>query len=296
MKTNPFAVVALATIIVLSSSCKKDKDGDPVEAINAGLQLPAGSYQVNPDTMEVDNSIDIDPGSGGTMPINTGTQMNGQIAFTAPNGNVIGGGMRFGNSGPINVVPVAGAQGQTSGILNLPFGVSSSTCNNLSKVCHDIKCYEFAITADGKISRANIRDVALMCGGCGEPSCAPLINPPCPPAANTGSYNFSLSSGSGYAACGPVTGITADNGWVVVASNVGSSGSYNFTSDYYNGGCSSCPALQISDPNSTAYVAISGSGYWSGGAFYFSGTMKRIEDLVGGGGSTYSLTGSVSCN
>lgn len=229
------------------------------------------------------------------MPINTGTQNTGQISFNAPNGNVVGGGMRFGDSGPVNIVPVSGALGQTSGTLTLPFSLSASTCDNLSQVCHDIKCYEFAVTADGKITQANLRDVALMCGGCDEPSCQDLIDPPCPPEPNTGTFNFSLGSGNGSAGCsGSSTGIVANN-WVVSITNAGTSGSVSFTSDYYTGGCTSCAALQITNTAGDAYIAISGSGSWSGNTFNFSGTMKLLEDVINGGGSTYSLSGAVNC-
>lgn len=284
------------SLILLASACKKKNDADPVEAINAGLSLPAGSYSVNPDTMEVDNTIVIDPGAGGTMPINTGTTLNGQITFSAPNGNVVAGGMRFGNSGPVNVVPVSGAQGQTNGTLNLPFTISASTCADLASICHDIKCYEFAITADGKISQANIRDVALMCGGCDEPSCASLISPPCPPAPCSGTYNFPFSTGSGTCTCsGSTIGIINSNGWAVVGSNI-PSGSTSFTPGYYDGSCTSCPAMQITGPGGETYIAISGSGSWSGSVYSFNCTMKTIDDFVNGGGSSYSLTGVVNCN
>ncbi|MFT4526008.1 MAG: hypothetical protein ACI85F_002170 [Bacteroidia bacterium] len=280
------------------SACKKDEEenGDPVTELNANLSLPAGSYMVDPDTMEIDNSVTIDGGSGGTMPINTGVQNTGQIQFSAPNGNVVGGGMRFGDSGPVNIVPVSGAMGQTSGTLSLPFSLSASTCDNLSQVCHDIKCYEFAVTADGKITQANIRDVALMCGACDEPSCASLIDPPCPPEPNTGTFNFSLGSGSGSAGCtGASAGIVA-NDWVVSILNSGTSGSITFTEDYYTQGCSSCSALQISDNQGNAYIAISGSGSWSGSTLNFSGTLKSLDDVINGGGSTYTLTGAVNCS
>ncbi len=280
------------------SACKKDEEenGDPVTELNANLSLPAGSYLVDPDTMEIDNSVIIDGGSGGVMPINTGGTTNGQISFTAPNGNVVGGGMRFGDSGPVNIVPVSGAQGQTSGTLSLPFSLSASTCDNLSQVCHDIKCYEFAVTADGKITQANIRDVALMCGACDEPSCQSLIDPPCPPEPNTGNFNFTLGSGSGSAVCSGATAGITSNDWVVAITNPGTSGSVTFTSDYYTGSCTSCPAMQISDVQGNTYIAISGSGSWSGNTFNFSGTMKTIVDVVNGGGTTYSLTGAVNCN
>ncbi|QNL21043.1 hypothetical protein HZR84_03505 [Hyphobacterium sp. CCMP332] len=193
--------LSFGIVFILFISCGDDDNnkggtvapqGDPVTSFNSNLQLPAGSYTVDPDTMEIDETIDIEgpaPGSA-AMPIYPNQQMEGKITFSAPSGNVVGAGMRFGTSGPVNVVPVNVPSGSTSGTLNVPFQVTDATCANLSQVCHDIKCYEFAVTSDGKISKANIRDVALMCGNCDEPSCKDLIDPPCPAAPGEG--NFSI--------------------------------------------------------------------------------------------------------
>ena len=149
-KFNGFNFIFSAYFIIILGGCDKTS-GNPTATLNANLELPQGSYQVNPDEMEVDYSISIDPGMTGTMPINTGTQLNGQISFTAPNANVVAGGMRFGDSGPVNVVPVNGAQGQTNGTLSLPFSLSASTCDNLSQVCHDIKCYELIYVCQSRL-------------------------------------------------------------------------------------------------------------------------------------------------
>lgn len=170
--------IILTTIFLVSGCFGKVNPKKLAKVINENITLPAGSYQVNEEDLEVDNSITISPTSG-TMGIQTGGQSYGSIPFNAPKGNITGAGMRFGSSGPINIVPISGVQGRTSGTLNIPFSMSSSTCNNLSQICHDIKCYEFAITDDGKISQANIRDVAIMCGNCDEPSCKDIINIPC---------------------------------------------------------------------------------------------------------------------
>ncbi len=291
----------LACTTLFITSCEEDEpDGDPTSTVNANLQLPSGSYTVNPDDMQVDNTVVVTTTSG-TMPITTGNQINGQIGFTAPNGNVVAGGMRFGPSGPVNVIPITGAQGQTSGTLTMPFTLSASTCDNLSSVCHDIKCYEFAITDDGMISQANIRDVAIMCGNCDEPSCVDLIDPPCPGATPVycGNFSGSYASGSGTCVCSPSTlggqvGISADN-YVVVTANIGTSGSYSFSPDYYTGGCTDCPALQITDASGqNAHYAQSGSGSWNGNTFSFSATIRPITAEPSF--PTYSLSGSVTCN
>lgn len=292
----------VAVIAFITSGClpkEEEENGNPTQSLNAGLELPAGSFQVDPDTMQIDNSVTINGGPSGTMPLNTGTQINGQISFNAPNGNVVAGGMRFGDSGPVNMVPVNGALGQTSGTLNLPFTVTSSTCDNLSQVCHDIKCYEFAMTADGMISQSNLRDVALVCGGCDEPSCQDLIDPPCPPQPNTGNFQFDLASGSGSANCQAGFGIVASNGWVLSSQNMpNGSSSVTFSGGAWDGSCASCPGLALSSPNGSSgpFYMTNGSGSWAGGVFYFSGTMTDVDGLISGGGPSYSIEGVINCN
>ena len=153
-------------------------NGDPTATLNENLELPPGSYQVtDPGT---DTTIEIPGGSatpppGGVMATQPGDMMNIAIPFSAPNGNVVAGGIRFGTSGPVNVVPIAGAQGQTSGSLQFQVGIPASVCGNLSSICHNIICYEFAVTDAGTISRANINSIALQCGQCDEPSCQQLL-------------------------------------------------------------------------------------------------------------------------
>lgn len=306
---NKFSKIVSAllcfTLVWVIYSCNKEKNDDPVLALNTNLQLPAGSYTIDPNDVEIDNSVTIDNTSNSRMPLDINTPLNGQITFNAPNGNVVAAGMRFGNSGPINVIPVNGSQGQTGGTISFPFQVGPNTCDNLSKVCHDIKCYEFAVTSDGKISRSNIRDVAIMCGKCEEPSCRDLIYPPCPPTggggsggAGNGSMTFSPTgslSGTSFCDAGIVS-LTSTSGVSLIFSNAPSSGSSTLTSDYYTDACSTCPALQVTDDNGNTWIAVSGSGSWSGTTFKINATMKTIPDVVNGGGSSFSLTASINCN
>lgn len=114
------------------------------------------------------------------MAVQAGVDLVAEIKFTAPNKNVVGAGIRFGETGPINFVRIPGVQGQASGTMSVPFRISPETCAALSQICHDIRCYEFALTADGKITAANVTQVALACGKCDEPSCRGLVA--CPSA------------------------------------------------------------------------------------------------------------------
>lgn len=68
-----------------------------------------------------------------------------------------------------------GGGGGSGGTGNLAFQIPADICSQLSSICHQIQCYEFAVTDAGTISRANIMDVAMQCGNCDEPSCQQLI-------------------------------------------------------------------------------------------------------------------------
>jgi hypothetical protein len=127
---------------------------------------------------ETDESIQVEnlAPAGKHVPIAPGSTMTVTIPFSAPEGNVIGAGIRFGANGPVRVVSLPDYAGQTQGSLSFSVAVPASVCNSLSSICHDIKCYEFAVTSAGLISRANITAVALQCGACDEPSCKDLLD------------------------------------------------------------------------------------------------------------------------
>lgn len=114
-------------------------------------------------------------GSGGTVEVKAGGTVTVSIPFQAANGNVVGAGIRFGANGPIRTVNMPQMQGQMSGTLTFDIQIPDSICNNLSSICHDVKCYEFAVTDIGQVSAADINDIAMQCGNCDEPSCQELI-------------------------------------------------------------------------------------------------------------------------
>ncbi|WP_418513283.1 hypothetical protein [Corallibacter sp.] len=267
------------------------------EYMNANLILPSSAFTINPEDVEIDNSVQINSFGNDVVPISGGQTMDNNISFSASNGNVDGVGMRFGTSGPIYFVPI-NTNGSNSGVGSFQFSLPAEICNNLSKICHDIKCYEFAKTSAGNISQANIRDVAMLCGNCDEPSCQEFVDPSdCyPPGTAYGSFNSSISGNqSGFAGCsGGTVGVVSDT-WTLSIVNVGSSGSFSIDADYYDG-CSSCAAIQITDDNGTAYIAVSGSASWNGNTFSFNVSVKDIDSYVNNTGSSYNLNGSVSCN
>ncbi len=185
MKLNRLTILCCVLLSTFFFSCNKEKkqgggisDQAQVEAnLNSGLILPAGSFTVDPDLdgTSVDNSITVGANSGAPMALQVGQTASANIPFNAPNGNVTAIGMRFGSTGPINFVPI-NTNNATSGTGSFQFQVTAEMCNNLSKICHDVRCYEFAYTSSGQVSQANLNQIALMCGNCDEPSCRGLID------------------------------------------------------------------------------------------------------------------------
>lgn len=151
------------------SADSEDGSGSQIfDVVGAGVSL---------DDPEIDPSVVIGMSDPDTPPleVHPGDRITLSIPFTAANSNVVGAGIRFGDGGPIDVVPISGAQGQNSGTMEFDVVIPDSVCDDLSRICHDIRCYEFAVTDVGNVSAANIGDIALACGGCDEPSCQSLL-------------------------------------------------------------------------------------------------------------------------
>jgi hypothetical protein len=168
-------------VLAVAASCSFLFACDPHER---GERNPAQGFQVGGangtlEDPETDPTVMIDGSGGGGGPhqeVHPGDRVTVSIPFDAPNANVTGAGVRFGDSGPIQVIPIPGASGQTSGTLQFTFEIPLDICDNLSQICHDVKCYEFAVTSIGKVSAADINALALVCGNCDEPSCQDLLD------------------------------------------------------------------------------------------------------------------------
>lgn len=175
---QPLGLASLVALAMAAPSCRsydldKYRDGDPNDELNSGIQ---GDYELpNPGT---DDSVGVDDNMSGSghAEAKPGGTLNVSLSFNAVNGNVVGGGIRFGNNGPVQAVSIPGAMGQGTGTLNFAVQIPPDICDDLSQICHDIKCYEFAVTDAGMVSKANINAVALSCGNCDEPSCQSLID------------------------------------------------------------------------------------------------------------------------
>jgi hypothetical protein len=178
MKKIILTVFILTTII----SCKKDDNNQQeatdlaAEILNDAFQINrSGTFIVDPENLEIDNSVSVNSEGNGYVPLRGGDEMNNAISFYSPTVVITAVGMRFGNSGPITFVPLTPEE-IAAGTCNLPFSIDSSVCDDISQICHDIKCNEFAMTSAGKISQADLQNIALICGACNEPSCLELLD------------------------------------------------------------------------------------------------------------------------
>jgi hypothetical protein len=125
----------------------------------------------------VDPSVSVvgDP-SLGSLDVMPGDIVTVAIPFAAGKGNVVAGGISFGPGQPIQVVPMPDAMGLSQGQMQLQFLVPPSVCDNLSMICHQVECYEFAVTDIGEVSAADINGLALACNDCEEPSCQMFLD------------------------------------------------------------------------------------------------------------------------
>jgi hypothetical protein len=151
--------------------------------LNAGIVLPAteGEPLMSPATDETVTVMPPVAAPAGPSALRPGDTVTVEIPFEAPNGNVVGAGIRFGETGPIRTVGIDAATGQTANTLTFDFQVPQNICDDLADICHSITCYEFAVTDIGEISVANLTPIALACAGCDEPTCQPLLMCDMPP-------------------------------------------------------------------------------------------------------------------
>ena len=155
------------------------EEGDRVNRLlTAGLLLPDDGEELeDPPT---DSSVELPgPSSAPVLGVGPGQVVLVSIPFTAPQANVVGAGIRFGPDAAYRVVSIPEAEGLTAGTLRFEFQVPFGICADIAQVCHDIQCYEVAVTSAGEISRATITDLALVCGSCDEPSCQSLLTAQC---------------------------------------------------------------------------------------------------------------------
>ena len=250
--TNPSSLSRcgfLLAIVLPAAGCtihlaSSGDDGQGNQALNDNIAWPSNAYALT--DPQTDDSITITPpAAGATASVMEGDAMSVSIPFSSPNANVVGVGIRFGDSGPIMTIPTS-TMGKTSGTLSASVTVPPSICGMLASICHSIKCYEYAVTSIGKVSKANIRSLALMCGNCSEPSCKSLLPDMC---ADPGTAQCSAGS-----SC-PAEG--SSSVWKSCASVSGSCVSgYYMTSGGRRFDCGSCST--VCDSAATALINYCG--------------------------------------
>lgn len=190
----------LTLLFIASCGGDSDSPAQPDDAnayLNDNIILPPGSIRVSADQVTETNDITINSsGSSGTMQVVGGQTMNVSIPFTSNGPAVNAAALRFGDTGDFIIIPINGSS--TSGTLDFSFGIPADICNNLNDICHDIRCYEYAVVDDGsgsnfQVSRANINQLATACGGCDEPQCVALLGPGCGAQGADGSPRFNLT-------------------------------------------------------------------------------------------------------
>ena len=193
---SPLILMSLSLLV----ACQEDdnpmgsttqlSDQSEVEShINNNLILPPGSFTMSESDLETTDEVEVVSADPGTMGIVPGQTVTNNITFTG-NQPVMAVGMRFGTSGNINFVSI-NATNATNGTGSFQFQVSADICDMLAQICHDIRCYEFALTEDGmKVTRANLVDIVMACGSAPS-SCSGLLQ------GQDGSPRFNLTwSGS----------------------------------------------------------------------------------------------------
>jgi len=198
MENIKFSLFAIVVFALSLNSCKEerslyDSDTDINQYLTENIVLPAGSFRISQDQITQSNDIMI-TGSGsnitggptgfGANVVEGGETANISIDFSASNADVTHAGIQFGDTSDIIIIPIDGAEGETTGTLEFEALFPPELCDNLSNICHDIRCYEYAISGDingqsYSVSSANINELVGFCGQCDLPSCQTLIGPDC---------------------------------------------------------------------------------------------------------------------
>jgi hypothetical protein len=304
-------LAAVAASLLLLGSCGGGGGGRPdptakevAAALNDALVLPPGSFTLT--DPETDPSVELTSTStaapnGSLAP---GSQASLSIGFTAAgSSNVTGAAIGFGTATTlptkIMAVPVD-TNGATSGVIDFDFGVDLSMCDNLSTICHDIRCYEYAVVDGQKVTAAEINEIALACGGCDEPSCQTLLtNCPTGGVDITGDWDISTTVSQVSAVCEQELGET--NQYVATVSQVGnvvtvsgagvtlsgtlSAGNLNLMGSYpEDGGTTTVISTSLVFTETT----FSGESNWSwtDGQISCTGTNTWTGTRVGGGNPT----------
>jgi hypothetical protein len=158
--------------------------GDAAEAIGdaqkgSGIQGDAQDPLVDPD---VDSSLSVTSNADEPVLAIPGTAFLVDLNFTAPQRNVVGGGIRFPGSDEVQWTFISALEGD-NGSMPIQFGyvVGQDVCDGVPNLCHEIVTEQFAVarnleTGDGfVVSNPEPVTVVLMCATCNSKSCQDVL-------------------------------------------------------------------------------------------------------------------------
>lgn len=253
-------LVGLAVLGPLGCTCGNGVDPnvqaeDAMQALLQG-QFPSGSTVANPDIddrITVGNAVSTSTEVGAPLAVGNGMQIPVTVNYSSSGDPVTSVCIAFGGN-PRYCVPftdpgvtVVGTafMGTATVLIQLPAGF----CAGLSRICHDIRCFESAQTSIGRVSRANLNEIVSACGACDEPSCQGLADIECDFDCRNGNRIPSGQVCNGSDDCGN----GADEAEAVCNSQVACCIATNSCPDETGTSCGltccCCPLNEVCDPN-----------------------------------------------
>ncbi|MGK0204751.1 MAG: hypothetical protein ACI89X_001118 [Planctomycetota bacterium] len=293
-------LAAVAASLLLLGSCGGGGGGGgdvtppptPAEvaaALNDALVLPPGAFTLaTPTAEETDSSVTVTSNAVPNGSLSPGSQASLSINFTADgSSNVTGAAIGFGtaNSPPSKLMAIpVNTNGATSGAIDFSFAVDASMCANLSTICHNIRCYEYAVVDGQRVTAANVNDIAFACGGCDEPSCQELLtNCPTGGVDITGNWDISTTVTQVNGPCQDELGETSQ--YVATISQVG------------NDVTVSGEGVTLSGTLFAGNLSLMGSYPEDGGMTTVTSTSIEVTETALSGEATWSWTdGQSNCN
>lgn len=98
--------------------------------------------------------------------------------FASRDRDVVGVGVRYGDSNDVVVVDAPGANGSAAGNLSVDVEIDGHACSDLPEGCNTSVFQLFGVTADGAVSQPLLIDVVFACGDCDDESCLVLLDCP----------------------------------------------------------------------------------------------------------------------
>ena len=105
-----------------------------------------------------------------------------QLGFSAPNANVVGGGIRLPGTDEVQWTFLNDVAGLKQGELNFAFSVGSLSCSDVTALCRELVTEQFAVTrntvtGDFEVSLPVEQPIVLKCASCQSKSCTEILAP-----------------------------------------------------------------------------------------------------------------------